>query len=95
MTQQELTDRVLELFPPLAGVKPWQWAETEQGEPVAVIERYASFTGLDGGDVDLTAPIPKHGEDRRLADRPERPRRPDGPDGRPLAAAAAEQAKNN
>ena len=25
---------------------------------MVVVERYASFTGLDGGDVDLTAPIP-------------------------------------
>ena len=73
MTRDELTDRVTELFPPLAEVEPWQWAETEEGEPVVVVERYASFTGLDGGDVDLTAPIPEHVEDRRLADRHEQP----------------------
>ncbi len=58
MTQAELTDRVVELFPPLAEVKPWEWAETDEGEPVVVVERHASFTGLDSGDVDLTAPIP-------------------------------------
>ena len=58
MTQDELTDRIIELFPPLAEVKPWDWGETDEGEPVVVIERYASFTGLDGGDVDLTTPVP-------------------------------------
>ena len=58
MTRAELTDRVIELFPPLAEVKPWNWAETEEGEPVVVVERHASFTGLDSGAVDLTAPIP-------------------------------------
>ena len=26
MTRDELTDRVIELFPPLAEVKPWEWA---------------------------------------------------------------------
>jgi hypothetical protein len=25
---------------------------------VVVVERHASFTGLDSGDVDLTAPVP-------------------------------------
>jgi hypothetical protein len=59
MTRDELTDRITELFPPLAEVKPWEWAETDEGEPVVMIERHATFTGLDGGDVDLTAPIPK------------------------------------
>ena len=58
MTRDELTDRVIELFPPLAEVKPWEWAETDEGEPVVMIERHATFTGLDSGDVDLTAPIP-------------------------------------
>ena len=47
-----------ELFPPLAEVTPWDWAETDEGEPVVVVERHASFTGLDSGAVDLTAPIP-------------------------------------
>jgi hypothetical protein len=59
MTRDELTDRITELFPPLAEVKPWEWAETDEGEPVVMIERHATFTGLDGCDVDLTAPIPK------------------------------------
>lgn len=58
MTRDELTGRVTELFPPLADVEPWEWAETDEAEPVVVIERHASFTGLDGGDMDLTAPIP-------------------------------------
>ena len=58
MTRDELTHRVLQLFPPLAEVKPWDWGETDEGEPVVVVERHASFTGLDGGSVDLTAPIP-------------------------------------
>ena len=57
MTRDELTDRVTELFPPLAEVKPWDWGETDEGEPVVVVEAYASFTGLDTGDVDLTAPV--------------------------------------
>ena len=58
MTREELTERVTELFPPLAEVTPWDWAETDEGEPVVVVERHASFTGLDSGAVDLTAPIP-------------------------------------
>ena len=58
MTRTELTDRITELFPPLAEVEPWDWGETDEGEPVVVVERHASFTGLDSGDVDLTAPIP-------------------------------------
>jgi len=58
MTREELTARVIELFPPLAQVEPWEWAETPDGEPVVVIEGNATFTGLDSGDVDLTAPVP-------------------------------------
>ncbi len=58
MTRDDLTNRVLELFPPLAEVEPWEWNETEEGEPVVMVERHATFTGLDTGDVDLTAPIP-------------------------------------
>ena len=58
MTRDELTDRILELFPQLAEVEPWEWAETEEDEPVVLIERHASFTGLDSGAVDLTSPIP-------------------------------------
>jgi hypothetical protein len=58
MTREELTDRVLELFPKLAEVEPWEWNETEDSEPVVMIEHRVTFTGLDGGAVDLTAPIP-------------------------------------
>jgi hypothetical protein len=58
MTREDLTDRITELFPPLADVEPWEWAETPEGEPVVCIERHATFTGLDDGAVDLTAPIP-------------------------------------
>jgi hypothetical protein len=58
MTRDELTERVVELFPPLAEVKPWHLGETDEGEPVVAVERRASFTGLDSRDVDLTAPIP-------------------------------------
>ncbi len=58
MTREELTDRVVELFPKLAEVKPWEWNETEDSEPVVMIEGYATFTGMYDGAVDLTAPIP-------------------------------------
>jgi hypothetical protein len=58
MTRDDLTHRVLELFPPLGEVEPWEWAETEEAEPVVMVEQHATFTGLDTGDVDLTAPIP-------------------------------------
>jgi hypothetical protein len=58
MTRDQLTNRVLELFPKLAEVRPWEWAETEEDEPVVMIEKHATFTGLDGGAVDLTSPIP-------------------------------------
>ena len=57
MTRDELTNRVIELFPPLAQVKPWEWAETDEGEPVVCIERHATFTGLDTGDIDLTTTV--------------------------------------
>jgi hypothetical protein len=30
----------------------------DEGEPVVAVEAHASFTGVDTGDVDLTAPIP-------------------------------------
>ena len=38
MTRDELSDRVLELFPPLAEVEPWDWDETDEGEPVVMVE---------------------------------------------------------
>ena len=58
MARDELTDRVLELFPKLAEVEPWEWNETEDSEPVVMIDRYATFTGIHDGAVDLTAPVP-------------------------------------
>lgn len=58
MTRDELTDRVIELFPPLAEVKPWDWAEPDEGEPVVMMERHATFTGIADGAIDLTASIP-------------------------------------
>ena len=95
MTRDELTDRVIELFPPLAGVEPWEWAETDEGEPVVCIERNATFTGLDTGDIGLTTSVPNtrligvwridpsgHYELKGLAEDP-------------IVTAAAEHAKNN
>ena len=58
MTRDELTDRICELFPQLAEVEPWEWAETEEDEPVVLIENHATFTGLYDGAIDLTAPVP-------------------------------------
>jgi hypothetical protein len=58
MTRDELTDRILELFPPLGDVGEWRWDQTEAGEPITMIESHASFTGLDNGDVLLCGPIP-------------------------------------
>jgi hypothetical protein len=56
MTREELCDRVLELFPPLAEVEPWEWAETPDGEPVVLIERHLHRPRHCA--VDVTAPIP-------------------------------------
>ena len=39
MTRDQLTDRIIELFPKLADVTPWEWNETEDSEPVVMIER--------------------------------------------------------
>ena len=72
MTRDELANRVIELFPPLAQVEPWDWAETDEGEPVVVVDAHASFTGLDTG-VDLTAPIPNPSKIGVLADRAQWP----------------------
>ena len=83
MTRDELTERVVELFPPLAEVKPWDWGATDEGEPVVMIES-ARDVHRDRRRRDRLDHLdPEHREDRRLADRPERPLRPDGPDGRP------------
>jgi hypothetical protein len=95
MTRKELNLRVLELFPRLAEVEPWEWDETEEDEPVVMIKRHATFTELDDGAVDLTAPV--SGSDKIGVWRIE-------PDGQyelkaladdPIVTAAAEQAKRN
>jgi hypothetical protein len=54
MTRDELTHRILELFPQLAEIEPWDWAETEDDQPVVMIEKHATFTGMEDGAVDLT-----------------------------------------
>jgi hypothetical protein len=85
----------LELFPPLGEVEPWEWAETEKGEPVLCVERHATFTGLDDGAIDLTTSVPNtrlvgvwridtsnHYALQGLAEDP-------------IVSAAAKQAKNN
>jgi hypothetical protein len=95
MTRDQLTARVIELFPPLAEVKPWEWAETDEGEPVVVIERHASFTGLDSGDVDLTAPIPNTSKIGVWRIEPSGRYSLKGLTADPIATTAAEQARNN
>jgi hypothetical protein len=61
---------------------------------VAVSKRHASFTGLDGGNVDPTAPIPRTGRSR-LADRAEHHYELKGLAEDRIATAAAEQARSN
>ena len=95
MTRDELTARVTELFPPLAEVKPWEWAETEEGEPVVMIEAHATFTGLDTGDVDLTAPIPNTSKVGVWRIDPSGHYALMGLMDDPIVTAAAEQAKSN
>ncbi len=95
MTRDELTDRILELFPQLAEIEPWDWAETEDDQPVVMSEKHATFTGMEDGAVDLTAPVPNtamvgvwriepsgHYELKGLMDDP-------------IVTAAAEQASRN
>ena len=95
MTREQLTDRITALFPALAEVEPWDWAETDEDEPVVMIEHHATFTGLDSGAVDLTTSVlttdkigvyriepDNHYELKGLADDP-------------IATAAAERAKRN
>ena len=36
-------------IPPQAEVEPWDWGETDEGEPVLMVERSATFTGVDTG----------------------------------------------
>ena len=95
MTREELSDRVIELFPPLAEVKPWNWAETDEGEPGGLHRAPRDLhrprqrrRGPDGAD-------PEHDQGRRLADRAERLLRPDGLMDDPIVTAVAEQARNN
>lgn len=95
MTRDELSARVLELFPPLAEVEPWDWTETDEGEPVVMIEAHATFTGLDTGDVDLTAPIPKTSKIGVWRIEPSGHSALMGLMDDPIVTAAAEQAKNN
>jgi hypothetical protein len=95
MTPAELTERITELSPPLAEVKPWDWTETDEGEPMVVVERHASFTGLDNGDVDLTAPIPNTTLIGVWRIKPANHFTVIGLMDDPIATAAAEQAKNN
>ncbi len=95
MTRDELTDRILDLFPQLAEVEPWDWAETEEDEPVVLIERHASFTGLDGRAVDLTSPIPNSGKIGVWRIKPDGHYELKGLMDDPVVTPAAEQAKRN
>jgi hypothetical protein len=95
MTRDDLAHRVIELFPPLAEVKPWEWAETDEGEPVVLVENHATFTGLDSGDVDLTAPIPNTSKIGVWRIEPTGHYALKGLAEDPIVSAAAEQAKSN
>ena len=95
MTKDELSDRVTELFPPLAEVEPWDWAETDEGEVVVLVERARHFTGLDSGDVDLTAPIPNTPKIGVWRIEPDNHYTLVALADDPIVKAAAEQAKNN
>jgi hypothetical protein len=95
MTRDELTDRILELFPQLAEVEPWERAETEEDEPVVMIERHASFTGMDGGAVDLTAPVPNTEKMGVWRIEPDGHYALKGLMDDPIVTAAADQAPNN
>ena len=86
---------MIELFPPLFDVKPWDWAETDEGEPVVMIERHATFTGLDSDAVDLTAPVPNTSMIGVWRIEPSGHYVLMGLMDDPLVTAAGEQAKNN
>jgi hypothetical protein len=90
-----IPDRICELFPPLAEVKPWDGAQTDEGGQVVVVERHASFTGLDSGDVDLTAPIPNTSKIGVWRIGPSSHYDLLGLLDDPIVTAAAEQGKNN
>jgi hypothetical protein len=69
--------------------------QDRRGQPVVVVEKHASFTGLDDRAVDLTAPVPntsKIGVWRIEADNRFNLI---GLMDDPIATAAAEQAKRN
>jgi hypothetical protein len=95
MTREELTSRILELFPPLANVEPWEWAETEDSEPVVMIEKHATFTGMYDGAVDLTAPIPNSRLVGVWRIEPSGEYQLKGLAEDPIAGAAADQASRN
>ena len=82
-------------FPPLAEVEPWDWGETDEGEPVVMIERHATFTGVETGAVDLTAPIPNTAKIGVWRIEPSGHYVLMGLMDDPLVMTAAEQAKNN
>ena len=94
-TRAELTERVIELFPPLVEVKPWDWAETDEGEPVVMIERHATFTGIADGAIDLTTSIPNTAKIGVWRIEPSGHYALMGLMDDPFVTAAAEQAKNN
>ena len=95
MTREELNDRVLELFPPLAQVEPWAWDETEEGEPVVMVENHSTFTGVADGSVDLTTPIPNTIKIGVYRIQPDNHFTLVGLADDPIAKAAAEQARRN
>jgi hypothetical protein len=76
-------------------VEPWDWAETEEDEPVVLIERDASFTGLDDGAVDPTSPIPNTALVGVWRIEPDNHYKLVGLADDPIVTAAAEQAKRN
>jgi len=60
MTREQLSDRIEELFPPLADVEDREWTETPAGEPFVLIEEIG-FTGLDSGAIEMVGSIPETG----------------------------------
>lgn len=95
MTRDELTERILELFPTLGEVEDWRWDETEAGEPIVLIEMNASFTGLDNGDVLLCGPIPNTRLIGVYRIKPDSRYFLERLEGDPFAVEAAQQAKLN
>ncbi len=95
MTRDELTARILELFPPLADVEDWRWDKTEAGEPIVLIEMNASFTGLDNGDVLLCGSIPNTRQVGVYRIKPDNRYVLKRLEGDPFAATAAQQASLN